>query len=134
MLIKHISVVFLALILAGCVTTYKDAGEGVAGYRDLRVDKQTYYVEYTEAARVSWEQIHQFVLKRSAEIAQQNGYSAFDVIEKDEKTVFLTSDVDEISITTMGNTASDPAVTHVYQTGAKVEGRRVTYKIKLIKD
>jgi hypothetical protein len=118
-------------LLSACVTTYKAAEDGVAGYRDLQVDKTTYFVEYTEAGAVSWQQVNQFALKRCAEIAKQRGYPYFDVLEKQEKVVFLESDVSEIAIATMGNIASDPPVHNVYQAGAKVEGKRVTYKIKL---
>ena len=87
--LKIISVLLTAVLVIGCVATYKAAEDGVAGYRDLRVNKNTYYVEYTEAARVSWDQLHAFVLKRCAEIAKENGYDVFDVLDKDEKEVFF---------------------------------------------
>jgi len=122
------------LILSACVSTYKAANEGVAGYRDLRVDKTTFYVEYTESSSISWQQLHSFALKRCAEIAQENGYPFFDVVTKEEKVVNLKSDVDEIEITTMGNMASDPPVTHRYAAGARIEGKQVIYKIKLVRE
>lgn len=121
----------LFILLTACVTTYKAAEDGVAGYRDLQVDKTTYYVEYTEAGAVSWKQVHQFALKRCAEIAKQRSYPFFDVLAKEEKVVFLESDVNEIAIASMGNMANQPPVHNVYQAGAKVEGKRVTYKIRL---
>lgn len=121
----------LVALLSACVTTYKAAEDGVAGYRDLQIDKTTYYVEYTEAGAVSWKQVNQFALKRCAEITKQRGYPFFDVLNKQEKIVFLESEVGEIAIATMGNFANEPLVHNVYQAGAKVEGKRVTYKIKL---
>ncbi|TNC81046.1 MAG: hypothetical protein C9356_10615 [Oleiphilus sp.] len=124
---KVLTLSLLSLALIACVATYKAAEEGVAGYRDLRIDRDTYYVEYTEAARVDWEQLHSFVLKRCAEIAKENGYAYFDVLEKDEKTVFLKSNVDEIEIMAMGEVQTYPA-------GARLEGKRVTYKIKLLRE
>jgi hypothetical protein len=124
----------LSFLLMACVSTYKPANEGVAGFRDLRVDKTTYYVEYTESSRIDWEQLNAFALKRCAEIAKEQGYPFFDVISKDEKTVFLKSNVDEIEITTQGSMPGDPPITHKYKAGARVEGRRVTYKIKLVKE
>ena len=125
---------FLALLLSACVATYKPAEEGVAGFRDLQVDETTFYVEYTEASRIDWEQLHSFVLRRCAELASEKGYRAFDVLEKDEKVVYLKSDVDEVSITTMGLMASDPPVTHTYKTDGRVEGKRITYKIRLVNE
>ena len=120
-----------ALTLSACAVKYHAADEGVSGYRDLQVDKNIYYVEYTEAARTSWEQIHQFTLKRCAEIAKDKGYKYFDVVSKDEKTVYLETDVTQVSVATMGNLAVDAPVTNSYTVGGKVEGRRVTYRIKL---
>lgn len=126
--------VVACLLLAACVATYKAADEGVAGYRDLQIDKTSFYVEYTESARTPWERIHEFVLKRCAEIAHDNGYRYFDVLAKDEKDVFLKSDVDQITISTLGGSAGQAPVAHTYQHDGRVEGRRVTYKIQLVRE
>jgi len=131
---RLLNFILITLFLSGCVATYKAADGGVAGYRDLQIDKNTFYVEYTEAGRTSWEQVHNFVLKRCAELAKQRGYTYFDVLSKDEKTVFLKSDVSEIAISSMGSIASDPPITHTYKTDGRVEGKRVTYKVKLLRD
>ncbi|MDX1453148.1 MAG: hypothetical protein R3183_11375 [Oleiphilaceae bacterium] len=132
--IKYLIVAVISILLSACVATYKAAEDGVAGYRELRIDNNTYYVEYTESARVSWERIHEFVLKRCAEIASENGYQYFDVLAKDEKEVFLKSDVDQITIASMGGIANQQPVSHTYQHDARVEGRRVTYKIQLMRE
>ena len=124
----------LLSILSGCVSTYKAAEDGVAGYRELRVEKDLYNVEYTEASRISWEQLRQFALRRAAELARKNGYAAFDVLEKDEKTVFLKTDVNQITVTTPGILASDPAVSTPYQLDGRVEGKRVVLKVRFVND
>ena len=126
--------VLVLLVLSACVTTYKSAEGGVAGFRDLQIDKYSYYVEYTEAATVSWEQVEQFALKRCAEIAKERGFLIFDAELLDRKVVFLESNVDEIQIMSMGNTAADPPVQHTYKGSAKVEGKRVTYKLTLVNE
>lgn len=128
---RYLLLVLSFFLLSACVATYKAAEEGVAGYRDLQVDKTTFYVEYTESAKTSWEHVHRFALKRCAELAKAHGYAFFDVLSKEEKTVFLESDVDSITISSMGATASDPPVINTYKTGAMLEGRRVIYKISL---
>ena len=120
------------LLLSACLTTYKAADGSVAGFRDMQIDENSYYVEYTEAASVSWEQIEQFAIKRCAEIAKERGFVIFDAELLDRKTVFLESSVDEIAIVTPGNTAADPPVHHTYKGSAKVEGKRVLYKLTLI--
>ncbi|KZY67196.1 hypothetical protein A3742_32065 [Oleiphilus sp. HI0071] len=129
------ALLLLALFgLSACVTTYQAAEGGVAGFRDLQIDKYSYYVEYTEAATVPWDQIEQFAIKRCAEIAKERGFVVFDAELLDRKSVFLESSVDEIQIMSMGNTAADPPVHHTYKGSAKVEGRRVTFKLTLINE
>jgi hypothetical protein len=133
MKVLKILIVFpLILSLYACAVTYHSAEERVSGYRDLQVDKGVYYVEYTEGARTDWATIHRFALKRCAEITKDNGYKFFDVLSKDEKTVYLESDVDEIIVSNMGNLAGDASVSNTYSLeGKKLEGRRVTYRIQL---
>ena len=126
-----ISCLFLSVLLSACAVKYHAAEDGVSGFRDLQVEKNVYYVEYTEGARTSWEQIRQFTLKRCAEITKEKGYKFFDVISKDEKTVYLESDVTQVSVASMGNLAVDAPVVNSYAVGGKVEGRRVTYRIQL---
>jgi len=129
--IHIISFLFLAVFLSACAVKYHAAEDGVSGFRDLQIDKNVYYVEYTEGARTSWEQIHQFTLNRCAEITKEKGYKFFDVISKDEKTVYLETDVTQVSVSSMGNLAVDAPVVNSYAVGGKVEGRRVTYRIQL---
>ena len=133
-IIQLIACLFISILLNACATKYHAAEEGVSGYRDLQVDKNTYYVEYTEGARTSWEQVHRFTLKRCAEITKEKGYKYFDVLSKDEKTVYLESDVGQVSVANMGNLAGDAPVVNTYVTGGQVEGHRVTYKIQLVNE
>ena len=129
--VQFILCLLLPIFLSACAVKYHAAEEGVSGFRDLQVDKNIYYVEYTEGARTSWEQIHQFTLKRCAEITKEKGYKYFDVISKDEKTVYLETDVTQVAVASMGNLAVDAPVVNNYAVGGKVEGRRVTYRIQL---
>ena len=126
--------VFVAVLITGCVTTYKAADGGVAGFRDLQIDEFSYYVEYTESSGVSWEQIEQFAIKRCAEIAKSRGFVIFDAELLERKTVYLKSSVNEVSIITPGALATDPPVYNTYEGGAKVEGKQVLYKLTLIKE
>jgi hypothetical protein len=123
------------LFLSGCAVTYHAAEGGPSGYRDALVKQSIYYVEYTESANTEWATIHRFTLKRCAEIAKKNGYLFFDVLHKDEKIVYLESAVDQIIVSNMGNVGNEPPSSTVYSTaGKRVEGRRVTYQIKLLNE
>jgi hypothetical protein len=131
MLSKSIAAAFLLFLLAACAVKYQPAGEGEVGYRDLRVDQTTFYVEYTEHDRVSWEEMHRFALQRCAEIATDQGFAFFDVLEKEQREVALNSHVDQIQVVS-GNAKWQPPSTATYSmAGAKVRGKRVTYKIRL---
>jgi hypothetical protein len=124
--------ILVSLFLTACAATYHAAEEGPSGYRDAQVSKDVYYVEYTESAKMEWETLHRFALKRCAEITTQKGYKYFDVLSKEQRNVYLESAVDQIIVSNMGNLASDPPTATVYSTaGKRVEGRRVIYKIKL---
>jgi len=126
---------FLPLLLSACAVTYHAVEEGPSGYRDLQIDSNVFYVEYTESARTDWETIHRFALKRCAELTQNRGYKFFDVVSKDEKIVYLESSVNQIIVSNMGNMASDAPVSNTYEVGGKkVEGRRVTYRIQLMNE
>ncbi len=125
----------LLLTISGCAVTYHAADGGPSGYRDAHVKKNIYYVEYTESAKTDWDTIHRFTLKRCAEIAKKNGYLVFDVLHKDEKTVYLESAVDQIIVANMGNIGNEPPTSNIYSTaGKRVEGRRVTYQIRLVNE
>ena len=52
---------------------------------------------------------------------------------KEEQSVYLESDVDQISVATIG-LANEPPVTNIYRTGGRVEGKRVIYKIRLMNE
>jgi len=130
-----ISIAFISIFLTGCAATYHAAEKGASGFRDLQIEGNVFYVEYTEGVRVEWAQIHRFALKRCAEITKNKGYKFFDVISKDEKTVYLKSSIDKIIVSNMGNLASDAPTSTTYNVeGKKVEGRRVTYRIKLMNE
>ena len=130
--IKKYFILLFIILLSGCTAKYHAAEDGPSGYRDAQVSSDIFYVEYTESANVDWDTIHRFALKRCAEITKNKGYKFFDVLSKDEKKVYLESAVDQIIVSNMGNLASDPPMATVYSTaGKRVEGKRVTYQIKL---
>jgi len=128
--IALILVFFLGLV--ACATNYHSAEGGVSGYWEQQLDETTFHVDYTEGKFTSWKEIHEFALKRCAEIASSRGYKYFDVLDKDQLIVHLDSSVDQIIISNSSDGTSNPAVSSAYDIrGKKVEGRRVTYKIKL---
>ena len=130
-----ISITFVSILVSGCAATYHAAKKGPSGYRDLQLQENVFYVEYTESVRSDWKQVHHFALKRCAEITKNRGYKFFDVISKDEQSVYLKSSVDKIIVSDVGGPTPGIPVSNTYDVGGKkVEGRRVIYRIKLMNE
>lgn len=132
--LSRISLVLICFLLPACSTVnYQKAENSDIGYRDVQVDPMTHFVEYTEHESVPWDQIHQFVRQRCAEIAANRGYEFFDVLEKEERELMVDSKVSQIQVVS-GNAKWAPPSTDTYaMAGAKVKVKRVTYKIRLVK-
>ncbi len=72
----RISMVLLALALAGCSTGYGPSGL-TGGYEETQLAPNVWRVSFTGNGYTSQEQTQDFALLRSAELAVKNGYSYF---------------------------------------------------------
>jgi hypothetical protein len=82
---KSIFIVALmvAAILSGCATTYqKDSFTG--GYSETQLGENIFQVSFKGNAYTSREKVSDFTLLRSAEIAIENGYRYFAVVESEK--------------------------------------------------
>lgn len=78
-----IVVLMVAVILSGCATTYqKDSFTG--GYSETKLGENIFQVSFKGNAYTSREKVSDFTLLRSAEIAIENGYGYFAVVESDK--------------------------------------------------
>lgn len=130
--LAKISIVLASFILFACSSVnYQKAEDADIGYRDVQIDPLTHFVEYTEHASVPWEQVHQFVLTRCAEIAKNRGYKYFDVLEKEERELMVDSKVNQIQVVSGNAKWAQPSTDTYAMAGAKVKVKRVTYKIRM---
>lgn len=111
-------IVLLGLIAAGCATGYHKVGF-TGGYSETKLQDDIFKVGFKGNAKCSLERAEDFTLLRSAEIAIENGYKYFVII--DEKsgtqtgayTTPATATTSE-SLNMYGNTGSYSSTTNVY--------------------
>ena len=79
-------VVSLAALLAvGCSSAYRPLDGNEYGYREVQLAPGTYQVEYIANHSVAPDDANLFVLYRAAQLAQQQGFSHFAVVERDSR-------------------------------------------------
>ena len=79
-------VVSLVVLLAvGCSTAYQPLNGHQYGYRETELAPGTYQVEYIANHAVAHQDANLFVLYRAAQLAQQQGFSHFAVVDRDSR-------------------------------------------------
>lgn len=87
---KKLFIIFVvAIIIQGCATTYRSSGS-MGGYKDVQLDDNVFKVTFHGNGYTSFERTADFVLLRCAELALNNGYSFFVIIDADSYTTNST--------------------------------------------
>jgi len=75
---------FLAplVVLMSCATLYQSEGLFTNGYSDLRAGQDTFVVTFRANEHTSAEKVEKYALRRAAEVARQNGYRYFVIIDR----------------------------------------------------
>jgi hypothetical protein len=80
---KHLLIIlFTAVLIQGCATTYRSSGL-MGGYKDVQLDENVFKVTFNGNGYTSFERAADFTLMRCAELALNNGYSFFVIIDAD---------------------------------------------------
>ena len=83
---KHLSAIILTIaFLQGCATTYQSSGLS-GGYSETQLDENVFKVTFRGNGYTSNERASDFTLLCSAELAIQNGYKYFVVIDANSYT------------------------------------------------
>ena len=113
---KQLSIIVLVLVfLQGCETAYQSSGFS-GGYSETQLDTNVFKVTFRGNGYTSTERASDFTLLRSAELALQNGFKYFVVIDANSytsKSIYTTP-------TTYNTTAN------VYGTGNYAYGNATT--------
>lgn len=106
------------LLLLGCVTQYQKQG-ATGGYTETQLDENIWKVTFKGNGFTQPERASDFALLRSAELAKENGYSYFIIIDSIERTknsthTTPTSSVTNANATVVGNNVYGNARTTNY--------------------
>ena len=116
---KYLSIIILMVaFLQGCATAYQSKGFS-GGYSETQLDANVFKVSFRGNGYTSRERASDFTLLRSAELAIQNGYKYFIVIDANSYTSNSTYTTPTRSYTTAnvygsGNYAYGNATTTTY--------------------
>ena len=78
---KQLSIIILVVaLLQGCATSYQRSGYS-GGYSETQLDENVFKVSFRGNGYTGRERVADFTLLRSAELALQNGYKYFVVVD-----------------------------------------------------
>jgi uncharacterized protein YceK len=115
---RLIALLGVAIILSSCATAYKKIGF-TGGYSETQLGENIFQVSFRGNGYTSRERALDFSLLRSAEIALENGYRYFIIIEAEKSSSLSTYTTPKTSHTTgniyvSGNYATGNATTYSY--------------------
>ncbi len=116
---KHLSLIILVVVfLQGCATAYQSRGM-TGGYSETQLDVNVFKVAFRGNGFTGRERVADFTLLRSAQLALQNGYKYFVIINANSYTSNSTFTTPTTSNTTAnvygtGNYAYGNATTTTY--------------------
>ena len=79
---KILALAVTLLLLAGCATPYQSGGF-LGGYKEIQLDENVFQVSFEGNAFVSAGRVENYTLLRSAEVAMENGYDYFVIVDQD---------------------------------------------------
>lgn len=105
-----------SLFIQGCATKYQPQGLS-GGFSETKLDVNVWKVTFKGNGYTHPERASDFALLRSAELARENGYSYFIIVDSVERTRVSTSTTASSSVTTgsayvSGNTVYGSARTN----------------------
>ncbi|MCJ7483112.1 MAG: hypothetical protein MUO31_09120 [Thermodesulfovibrionales bacterium] len=82
---RLVIILFTVILIQGCATTYRSSGL-MGGYKDVQLDENVFKITFHGNGYTSFERAADFTLMRCAELALNNGYSFFAIIDADSYT------------------------------------------------
>jgi len=82
---RLVIIIFTVILIQGCATTYRSSGL-MGGYKDVQLDENVFKITFHGNGYTSFERAADFTLMRCAELALNNGYSFFAIIDADSYT------------------------------------------------
>lgn len=81
------------LFISSCASRYKKLGK-YGGYKEEKISDRTYKVYFEGNTNTSDKKVYEYFIRRSAELALENNFPYFSVLESEilEKTTTVTSE------------------------------------------
>lgn len=76
-------VLILAIMIGGCATTYQRVGF-TGGYSETQLGENVFQVSFRGNGYTSYQRASDFSLLRSAEVALENGYNYFIIVDSEK--------------------------------------------------
>ena len=84
---KLIAALVVSLSVTACATSYGPSVMGSGGYKDARLDENTFTINTSSTWQVETEQeLMNMALRRAAELTQQNGFDYFVIVNADQSS------------------------------------------------
>lgn len=115
---KQLSALTLVACLAACASPYQREGFG-GGYSETQLSENIFKVSFRGNGYTSGDRAADMALLRSAEIALENGFQYFAVIDEQSSAsygTYTTPTTTNASVTAYGNSAYGSATTYGGQT------------------
>ncbi len=115
---KLLTLTLVSLFILGCATPYEKTGL-LGGFSDTQLDSNVFSISFQGNGYTSREKTKDFTMLRSAELALQNGYQYFAIIEggsHETQGTYTMPTQTHGSATTYGNTTNFSAFTTGGQT------------------
>lgn len=92
-------ITLIAIFLQGCATAYQESGIS-GGYSETQLDENVFNVSFRGNGYTGSDRVADFTLLRSAELALENGYRYFAIIDANSYTSHSTYTTPTTSYTT----------------------------------
>ena len=110
-----IGLVITIIMVSGCATTYdaeKSHWTGGRGFSQEQLEKDVWQINFAGNAHTDTEIRKKYILKKAAQIAIENSYSFFEVIQSDTSNDIAERDVTEENVSIRARGRSEKPYIH----------------------
>ncbi|MDD5774133.1 MAG: hypothetical protein PHX78_11780, partial [bacterium] len=86
---KNIWMILIVFTLFGCATSYRSRGFN-GGYSDTQLDTNVFRVTFNGNSNTTRERVNDFTLLRCAEVALNNGFEFFIIVDSSNSATYGT--------------------------------------------
>lgn len=85
----HVCLLILIIMVASCATKYGPLAKN-GGYSDEKINDRVYKITFQGNTRTSDEKVYKYFMRRAAEVALDNHFQYFTIINAEDITKYIT--------------------------------------------